>query len=439
MTEVPTARSVVTSIPGPRSLELTARRAQVVPPGVSSALPVFLDRAHGAIVVDVDGNAFIDLGSGIGVTTIGHTDAAVVAAASAQLERLIHGMFTITPYEGYVRVAELLAERTPGSWPKKTVLLNSGAEAVENAIKIARKHTGRTEIAVLEHAYHGRTNLTMAMTYKAMPYKAGFGPFAPGIHHVPGSYPFHDGLSGADAAARTIAHLEKSIGASDLAAVVAEPVQGEGGFVVPAPGYLAALQDWCTANGVVFIADEIQSGMARTGRWFASEHMGVEPDVVLTAKGIAGGLPLAGVTGRAEIMDSSHPGGLGGTFAGNPVAAAAAIAVFDAIESRDLLAEGTRIENVLKPALLELQSRFPIIGDVRGFGAMLAIELVVAGSLDPNPAALAAIVKHCTDRGVLVLTAGTYGNVLRFLPSLAITDEQLRDALSVLEEAFAAL
>src|SRR6188768_970106 len=343
-------RRVVTAIPGPRSLALQERRLAVVSAGVSSALPVFIERAHGAVVVDVDGNQFIDLGSGIGVMTIGHTDDAVVAAATAQLELITHAMFTITPYESYVRVAELLAQHTPGSFAKKSVLLNSGAEAVENAVKIARKYTGRPGVAVLDHAYHGRTNLTMAMTFKAMPYKAGFGPLAPSVFHAPGSYPFRDGLSGPDAAARTIAYLEKSIGAADLACLVVEPIQGEGGFVVPAEGYLAALQEWCTANGIVFIADEIQSGMARTGRYFASEHFDVVPDVVLSAKGIAGGLPLAAVTGRAEIMDSSHPGGLGGTFAGNPVAAAAAIAVFDAIESRHLLAEGDRIQAVLMPA-----------------------------------------------------------------------------------------
>jgi 4-aminobutyrate aminotransferase/(S)-3-amino-2-methylpropionate transaminase len=433
------SREIRTEIPGPRSRALTARREAVVPVGVSSALPVFLERAHGAIVVDVDGNRFIDLGSGIGVTTIGHTDAAVVAAATAQLGAVTHAMFTITPYESYVRLAELLAEHTPGDFPKKTVLLNSGAEAVENAVKIARKHTGRRTVAVLEHAYHGRTNLTMAMTFRAMPYKAGFGPFAPDVVHAPGSYPYRDGLSGAEAAARTISYLEKSVGAADLACLVAEPIQGEGGFIVPADGYLAALQEWCTANGVVFVADEIQSGMARTGRLYASEHMGLVPDVVLTAKGIAGGLPIAAVTGRAEIMDASHPGGLGGTFAGNPVAAAAAIAVFGEIERRDLLAEGVRIEGILLPALRDLQSRYPVIGDVRGIGAMLAIELVRPGTTEPDAAALSSVVRYCTERGVLVLTAGTFGNVLRFLPSLAISDELLRDALGVLEDAFAAL
>ncbi len=432
-------RRIVTAIPGPRSQALQQRREAVVSAGVASALPVFVEKAHGAIVVDVDGNQFIDLGSGIGVMTIGHTDAGVVAAAQAQLELVTHAMFTITPYESYVRVCELLAEHTPGDFAKKSVLLNSGAEAVENAVKIARKFTGRQGVAVLDHAYHGRTNLTMAMTFKAMPYKAGFGPFAPEVHHAPNSYPFHDGLSGPEAAARTISYLEKKVGAADLACVVAEPIQGEGGFVVPAEGYLAAIQEWCTANGVVFIADEIQSGMARTGRYYASEHMGLEPDVVLTAKGVAGGLPIAAVTGRAEIMDASHPGGLGGTFAGNPVAAAAAIAVFDAISSRSLLAEAERVESVLKPALLDLQSRYDVIGDVRGIGAMLAIELVQPGTRDPNPAAVSAITAYAAQHGVLLLSAGTYGNVVRFLPSLAISDDLLHEAVTVLDEALATL
>jgi len=432
-------RRIVTAIPGPRSKALQERRLAVIPVGVASALPVFIERAHGAIVVDVDGNQFIDLGAGIGVMTIGHTDAAVVAAASAQLAAFTHVMFTVTPYEGYVRVAELLAEHTPGDFAKKTVLLNSGAEAVENAVKIARKYTGRPGVAVLDHAYHGRTNLTMAMTFKAMPYKLGFGPFASDVHHAPNSYPFHDGLSGADAAARTITYLEKSVGASDLACLVVEPIQGEGGFVVAADGYFAALREWCTANGIVFVADEIQSGMARTGRYFAIEHFGVVPDMVLSAKGIAGGLPIAGVTGRADIMDASHPGGLGGTFAGNPVAAAAAIAVFDEIESKNLLAEGARIEGVLKPALLALQERYPVIGDVRGIGAMIAIELVEPGTHTPNAAAVSAITAFAAQHGVLLLSAGTYGNIIRFLPSLAISNELLDEALQVLDDALAAL
>jgi 4-aminobutyrate aminotransferase/(S)-3-amino-2-methylpropionate transaminase len=436
---VPQERKIVTAIPGPKSQALHERRKAVVSDGVSSVLPVYIDRAQGAIVLDVDGNAFIDLGAGIGVTTVGHTVENVVSAASAQLQKVTHTLFTITPYEEYVRVAELLAEHTPGDFPKKTVLVNSGAEAVENGVKIARKYTGRRGVAVLDHAYHGRTNMTMAMNFKAAPYGTGFGPFAGDIYRAPNSYPLHDGLDGAAAAKRTIQYLEKTVGAVDLACLVVEPIQGEGGFIVPADGYLPALQEWCTANGVVFIADEIQSGMARTGRFFASEHFGLVPDLVLTAKGIAAGLPLAGVTGRAEIMDSSQPGGLGGTFGGNPVAAAAAIAVFERIEQDGLLNEAVRIERVLKPALEELQRKHPIIAEVRGRGAMLAVELVDPETHEYRADAVSAIAAACAQQGVIVLTAGTYGNVLRFLPSLAITDELLLDAVSVLDEAFAAL
>ena len=440
---VPQERRIVTAVPGPKSQELHQRRLAVVPTGVSSALPVYIARANGAILVDVDGNQFVDFGAGIGVTTVGHTEAAVVEAAAGQLQDVIHTLFTITPYEEYVRVAELLAEHTPGDHAKKTVLVNSGAEAVENGVKIARKYTGRRAVAVLDHAYHGRTNLTMAMNFKASPYATGFGPFAGDVYHAPNSYPYRDGLSGAEAAARTIAYLEKVVGASDLACVVAEPIQGEGGFIVPAEGYLAALQEWCTANGVVFIADEIQSGMARTGALYASEHFGVVPDLVLSAKGIAGGLPLAAVTGRAEIMDSAQPGGLGGTFGGNPVAAAAAIAVFETIERNDLLAEARRIENALKPALEKLQEKYDIIGEVRGIGAMIAIELVKPGTAqttkEPNPEAVNAIVAAAAQQGILFLNAGTWGNVLRFLPSLAVSDALIADAVSVIDDAIAAL
>ncbi|HMM82565.1 MAG TPA: 4-aminobutyrate--2-oxoglutarate transaminase [Terrimesophilobacter sp.] len=439
----PSERRVVTAIPGPKSLALHERRTAVVASGAASGFPVYIDHAHGAIIVDVDGNQFIDLGSGIGVTTIGHTDDAVVAAARQQVGELTHGLFTITPYEGYVRVAELLAQHTPGDFPKKSLLVNAGAEAVENGVKIARKYTGRKAVAVLDHAFHGRTNLTMAMNYKSMPYKLGFGPFAGDIHHAPNSYPYHDGLTGPEAAARTIAFLDKTVGASDLACLVVEPIQGEGGFMVPAEGYLPALQKWCTENGIVFIADEIQAGMARTGKYFSSEHFGLVPDLVLSAKGIAGGLPLAAVTGRAEIMDASHPGGLGGTFGGNPVSAAAAIAVFDSIESKGLLAEAARIENTLKPELLRLQKTFDVIGDVRGIGAMIAIEFVQPGTgattKEPNAAAVASLSRYAFEHGVILLTAGTYGNVIRFLPSLAISDEQILDALSVIEDALAAL
>ncbi|MFK4730196.1 4-aminobutyrate--2-oxoglutarate transaminase [Agromyces mediolanus] len=440
---VPQQRQLVTAVPGPKSIALHERRTAVVSAGVSSALPVYIERANGAILVDVDGNRFVDFGGGIGVTTVGHTERHVVEAATAQLHDVTHTLFTVTPYEEYVRVAELLAQHTPGDWAKKSVLVNSGAEAVENGVKIARKYTRRRGVAVLDHAYHGRTNLTMAMNYKAHPYASGFGPLAGDVYHAPNSYPYRDGLSGEQAAARTIAYLEKVVGAEDLACLVVEPIQGEGGFMVPADGFLPALQRWCTDHGVVMIADEIQSGMARSGSYFASEQLGWEPDLVLSAKGIAGGLPLAAVTGRAEIMDAAQPGGLGGTFGGNPVACAAAVAVFEAIEEDDLLAEARRIEASLTAGLRALAERFDVIGDIRGKGAMIAIELVRPGtretSKEPYPEAVGALIAHAAQEGVLLLNAGTYGNVLRFLPSLAMTDELIEDALGVLEAGFATL
>lgn len=436
-------RRIVTEVPGPKSRALHERRKQVVPPGVHSVLPVYIDRAHGSVLVDVDGNHFIDCVGGIGVTTVGHTDPAVVAAAKDALDHVTHTLFTVTPYESYVRVAELLAQHTPGTFAKRTMLVNSGAEAVENGVKIARKYTGKTEVAVLDHAYHGRTILTMAMNHKAAPYSNGFGPAASSVHHVPNSYPFADGLSGQEAAERTIMHLEKTVGAEDLACLVVEPIQGEGGFIVPAEGYLPALHTWCRANNVVFIADEIQSGIARTGTVFASEQFGIEPDLVLSAKALAGGLPLAAVTGRAEIMDAAHPGGLGGTFGGNPVACAAAIAVFEQIETDELLAESVRIEQELGAGLLLLQQKYDIVADVRGRGAMLAIELMkpnTAGDFVlPNPEAVASIVEYAAANGVLLLNAGTYSNVLRFLPSLRMSDELIGEVLTVLDDALAAL
>ncbi|GAA1689284.1 4-aminobutyrate--2-oxoglutarate transaminase [Microcella alkalica] len=431
--EIAQERRIVTAVPGPKSEALHARRLEVVSGGVGTTLPIYIDRAHDAIVVDVDGNQFIDLGGGIGVMGVGHTNDAVVAAVQEQVAKVTHTLFTVTPYEPYVRVAELLVKHTPGDHAKKVVLVNSGAEALENAVKIARKHTGRNGVAVLDHGYHGRTNLTMAMNFKAMPYNLGFGPFAGDVYHAPNSYPFHDGLTGAEAAKRTISYLEKRVGAQDLACLVAEPIQGEGGFIVPAEGYLLALQEWCTANGIVFVADEVQSGVARTGAWYASEHFGLVPDMITTAKGIAGGMVLAGVVGRAEIMDSAHAGGLGGTYGGNPVACAAAIAVFEQIEQRGLLHEAARIEGTLVPLLRELQAKHPAIGDVRGIGAMIAIEFVDPETHEPDAATVSRVAAAAAQHGVLVLTAGTYGNVIRFLPPLVITDELLREAVAVLD------
>ena len=435
-------RKLVTSIPGPKSQALHKNRLEQVGHGVGTTLPVYIDSAHGAILVDVDGNQLIDMGSGIGVTTIGHTNEAVVQAVSEQVAKLTHTLFTVTPYLPYVEVCEILNRHMPGKFVKRSALFNSGAEAVENAIKLARKYTNRNEIAVFDHAYHGRTNLTMAMNFKNMPYADGFGPFAGSVTHVPMSYPFHDpdGMTGEEAATRAINYMEKRIGAKNLAAVVIEPIQGEGGFIVPAPGFLKTLSIWTKANGIVLVADEVQAGMARTGKWFASEHEeGFEPDLMTIAKGIAGGMPISAVTGRAEIMDSSHPGGIGGTFGGNPVAAAAALAVLKQIEAGGVLEKAVHIESVLKPRLLAMQEKFPVIGEVRGRGAMLAIEFVQPATREPNAAATDAIMKFCHQNGVVVLNAGTYGNVIRFLPSLAISDELLKEAMDVLEAGLGTL
>ena len=432
----PQERRLVTEIPGPRSQELHARRKAVVPPGVHSVLPVYIDRAHDSILVDVDGNQIIDVCGGIGVTTIGHTDESVVAAATEQLGKVTHTLFTMTPYAQYVEVAEHLAKAVSTTEQYKTLLMNSGAEAVENGVKIARKHTGRPGVAVLENAYHGRTLLTSSMNHKAAPYAAGYGPRAGNIYKAPGSYPLHDGLSGADAAKRTIAYLEKVAGAEDLACLVVEPIQGEGGFIVPADGYLPALVEWCRANGVVFIADEVQAGMARTGTMFAYQQFGIQPDIVLTAKGIAGGLPLAGITGRAEIMDKSQPGGLGGTFGGNPVACAAAVAVFESIERDALLLEAKRVESTFGEGLRALQAKHPAIAEVRGHGAMLAIEVTKPGTLEPDAELVQRVIDYGAKNGVLLLSAGVYNQAIRFLPSLKMTDELITDVLSVLDEAF---
>jgi 4-aminobutyrate aminotransferase/(S)-3-amino-2-methylpropionate transaminase len=433
-------RELLTEIPGPRSLELAARRSAAVASGVGSVMPVFAARAGGGILVDVDGNSLIDFGSGIAVTTVGNSAPEVVARVQQQVQDFTHTCFTVTPYEGYVEICEQLNRLTPGDHEKRSALFNSGAEAVENAVKIARHATGRDAVVVFDHAYHGRTNLTMAMTAKNMPYKDGFGPFAGEVYRAPMSYPFRDpeGMTGAEAAARAIAVIESQVGGKNVACLVIEPIQGEGGFVVPAAGFLPALADWCRANGVVFIADEIQSGFARTGDLFACEYEGVVPDLVTTAKGIAGGLPLSGVTGRAKLMDSVHGGGLGGTYAGNPVACAAALGSIATIESQNLVAAAGRIGEQILAVLHDLAEKHPQIGDVRGRGAMIAIEIVKPGGIEPDAAETARISAACHRAGVITLTCGTFGNVLRLLPPLVIDDALLADGLSVLAEAIAA-
>ncbi|ARC57830.1 4-aminobutyrate aminotransferase [Frondihabitans sp. 762G35] len=435
---LPQRRHLVTEIPGPKSRALLERKSSAVARGVGITLPVFTDVAGGGVLVDVDGNSFIDFGTGIAVTGIGNAAPAVVAAVQEQVERFTHTCFMITGYDSYVGVAEALNRLTPGDHDKRTALFNTGAEAVENAVKIARSYTGRQAVIAFDHAYHGRTNLTMALTAKAMPYKSGFGPFAPEIYRAPLSYPFRDGLDGPAAAKKAIAVIEKQVGASSTAAIIIEPIQGEGGFIVPAPGFLTTLQEWATANGVVFIADEVQTGFARTGRMFASEHEGLVPDLVVTAKGIAGGLPLSAVTGRAEIMDAPHVGGLGGTYGGNPLACAAALAAIDSYENDGLLERAREIETLMLSRLRELQASDPRIGDVRGRGAMIAVEIVDPVTGEPDAALTSKIAAGSHANGVILLTCGTYGNVIRFLPPLSISDDLLHDGLDVVRQALEA-
>jgi 4-aminobutyrate aminotransferase/(S)-3-amino-2-methylpropionate transaminase len=439
---VPQVRLLKTAIPGPASNALHARKSAAVAGGVGTTLPVYVQRAGGGILVDVDGNQLIDFGSGIAVTSVGNSAPRVVEAVQRQVADFTHTCFTVTPYEPYVAVAEKLNALTPGSHEKRSALFNSGAEAVENAVKIARAATGRPAVVVFDHAYHGRTNLTMALTAKVMPYKQGFGPFANEIYRVPMAYPFRWPTGpencAAEAFAQFVEQVHAQVGESNVAAVIVEPIQGEGGFIVPAPGFLARVAEWCAAHGILFVADEIQSGFCRTGDWFASSFEGVVPDLVTTAKGIAGGLPLAAVTGRADLMDAVHAGGLGGTYGGNPVACAAALAVIETMEAEDLAGAARRIEAVMKPRLEQLAEKYAAIGDVRGRGAMLAIELVEPGTLTPDAGLTNALTAACHREGLVTLTAGTYGNVLRFLPPLVIGEDLLSEGLDILEGAFTA-
>ena len=436
-------RIIRTSIPGPRSLELQARKLTEVSAGIGTVLPIYVEQASGGIVLDVDGNQLIDFGSGIAVVSVGNAAPRVVSAVQDQVADFTHTCFMVTPYEEYLKVAETLNELTPGTHEKRSALFNSGAEAVENAVKIARHYTGRPAVVAFDHAYHGRTNLTMALTAKNMPYKHRFGPFAGEVYRAPMAYPFRWPGGSARCTAEAFGvfadHAHSQVGESNIAAVIIEPIQGEGGFVVPPTGFLPQLAAWCVEHGIVLIADEIQTGFCRTGDWFACSHEDVVPDLITTAKGIAGGLPLAGVTGRAEIMDAVHSGGLGGTYGGNPVACAAALAAIETMRVDDLCAAARRIESVMRPRLEALAAKYDVIGDVRGRGAMLAVELVAGGgSLEPNPELTSAVSSACHREGLITLTAGTYGNVLRFLPPLVIGDALLTEGLDLLESAFAA-
>jgi 4-aminobutyrate aminotransferase/(S)-3-amino-2-methylpropionate transaminase len=430
---LPQQRRLATAVPGPRSQELMARRGAALPVGVGTTLPVFAVRASGGIVEDADGNRFIDLASGIAVTTVGSSAPRVVRAVSEQVERFTHTCFQVTPYESYVEVCERLNALTPGDHGKRSYLVNSGAEAVENAVKIARYVTGRDAVIAFDHGFHGRTLLGMSLTGKVMPYKQGFGPFAPEVYRAEYSYPFR----GTGDLATTLAFLDKTVGASNVACIVVEPIAGEGGFIVPEPGWLAGLAAWCADNGALLVADEVQSGIGRTGAWFASEHEGVVPDIVATAKGLGGGLPIAGITARADLVDQVHAGGLGGTFGGNPLSCAAALAAIETIEADGLLERAGQIGALMTTHLHGLQSSYPAIGDVRGRGAMIAIELVGSDGITPDADLTKRVAAACHADGVLVLTAGSYGNVLRFLPPLVISDDLLNDALGVLDKALA--
>ncbi len=440
---LPQVRRIVTEIPGPKSRVLLERRAKAVSAGLGTTMPIFVSAAGGGVILDVDGNSIIDMGAGIAVVSVGNSADHVVKNVQEQVAAFTHTCFMVAPYEGYVEVCESLNELTPGDHAKKSALFNSGAEALENAVKIARAYTKRDAIVVFEHGYHGRTNLTMAMTAKSMPYKHSFGPFASEVYRMPMAYPYRwigsSDNCAEEALNEVLQKIEKEIGAENVAAIIIEPIQGEGGFIVPPKGFLPGLAAFAKEHGIVFVADEVQTGFARTGDMFACEDEQVIPDLITTAKGIAGGLPLSGVTGRAEIMDSVHVGGLGGTFGGSPIACAAAIGAIKTIQEENLIGKARRIGEIMLPALTEMKRKYPVIGDVRGRGAMIAIELVLPGTKDPNPAAVSAITKFCQQEGVLVLSAGTYGNVLRFLPPLVMPEDLLLEALEIIEKALASL
>jgi 4-aminobutyrate aminotransferase/(S)-3-amino-2-methylpropionate transaminase len=435
-----------TAVPGPRSKALAARTANAVPRGLSQATPIYVAKAKDAWLEDVDGNRYIDFAGGIGCVNVGHRQDTVISAIRQQLDRFLHTAEQVTPYENYVRVAERLNAVTPGKFPKKTLLLNSGAEAVENAVKIARAHTGRSGVIAFEDAFHGRTMMALALTSKTHPYKAGFAPFPGDVYRIPYAYCYRCAYSlqypSCDLfCARHLEDAFKRIVASeDVAAVIAEPVLGEGGFVVPPKDFFRVLIEICHRHGVLFIADEVQTGFGRTGHLFASEYYGIEPDITVTAKSLGGGLPLAAVTGRTEIMDAPSAGGLGGTFAGNPLSCSAALAVLDIFEQSDLLARANELGSQFQRRARQWQQRWPIIGDVRGLGAMQAIELVKsAETREPAPQETKQVIRHCYEHGLIVLSSGSYSNVIRLLVPLVVSQAQWDEGLDVLESALQAV
>ena len=444
--DIPQERLLVTDIPGPRSRELLDRRRSALPQGIFLTAPVFVEAASGAILQDVDGNRLIDLGAGLAVLNVGNSAPPVRAAIEEQLDRYAHTCQHVTTSEPYVELAERLNRLVPGEVERRTMFVNSGAEAVENAVKVSRYFTKRPAVVVFDHAFHGRTLLAMTMTAKVMPYKQGLGPFAPEVYRLPYSYPYRCATGGRtpeECAARcleyAVTQMDKAIGAQNIACIVIEPVIGEGGFVVPGPGFLSGLADYCRENGILFVADEVQTGMGRTGTWFAVEHEGVVPDIVTMAKALGGGLPLGAVTGRADAMDSVHVGGLGGTFGGNPLACAAALAVLDTIDREGLLPRAERIGEIVQDRLREMADRIPLIGDARGRGAMAAVELVLdRETKEPAKAEATRVIEECYREGVVVLKAGTFDNVVRLLPPLTISEDLLAEGLGVLEKALAA-
>jgi 4-aminobutyrate aminotransferase/(S)-3-amino-2-methylpropionate transaminase len=440
-------RRLVTDIPGPKSKELLERRSAAVPRGVFFTAPIFVEAASGAILRDVDGNSLIDLGAGLAVLNVGNASPAVVEAVRDQAEHFTHTCFHVTMHEPYIVLAERLNDLVPGDAPHMTMFANSGAEAIENAVKIARYFTKRPAVVVFDHAFHGRTQLAMTMTAKAMPYRQGLGPTAPEVYRLPYSYPYRcptGGTTPEECAERcadyAIAEIEKHIGAANVACLVVEPIQGEGGFVVPGPGFLPRLAEYCLDHGILFVADEVQTGFARTGKMFGIEHEGVVPDLVTTAKALAGGMPLGGVTGRAEVMESVHVGGIGGTFGGNPISCAAGLAVLETIEREGLVERANVIGDVMRERLLDMAERYPVIGEVRGRGAMIAMELVEdRDSKAPAKGASSTVIEECYRQGVVVLKAGTYDNVIRLLPPLTIGEDLLNEGLDVLEKAVASV
>ncbi len=435
-----------TAVPGPKSKALAERRIRAVPRGLSHGTPVYVAKAEGAVLDDVDGNRYIDLAGGIGCLNVGHRRDVVINAIRRQLDRFLHTCIQVTPYENYVRLAERLNELTPGKFPKKTLFVNSGAEGVENAVKIARAYTGRPAIIAFEDAFHGRTMMTLALTSKTHPYKAGFAPFPSDVYRVPFAYCYRCSYSLKYPSCDIFCarHLEDTfkrvVASEEVAAVIAEPVLGEGGFVVPPPEYFRVLLEVCRRHKILFIADEVQSGFGRTGALFACERYGIEPDILVTAKSLGGGLPLAAITGRAEVMDAPGPGGLGGTFAGNPLSCEAALAVLDLFENEDLLSRANELGDDFQRRAREWQKRWPMIGDVRGLGGMQAIELVQSeDKREPATEETKQIVQYCYEHGVIILSSGSYSNVIRLLMPLVITNKQMSEALDVLEGALQAI